>query len=126
MKQRLAQKNGQAKTSQQERAEKKPVPIAKAKKPVKKVSAKRVEENKEYDKARKEYLAQHKVCEAQVATDCTGVSQDIHHRRGRNSKDDRINPNHFVAVCRKCHLFLHAHPIQAKQLGLSESALKSK
>lgn len=126
MQQRLKMKQGLSKTSAEAKREEAPRPLSKATKPIAKVAPKRKEENKEYEKAKKEYLAKNVGCEAQVATDCTGLSNDIHHRRGRNAKDDRINPLHFVAVCRKCHLYLHAHPIQAKELGLSESALKSK
>lgn len=119
MKQRLAQKNGQAKTSQQERAEKKSVPIPKK-------SAKRKVEDKEYSKEAKAYLAAHPVCEAQCVEGCKGKSSEIHHKRKRNSKDDRINPANFLATCRPCHLFIESHPKQAKELGLSESHLKPK
>ena len=119
LEQRRLQKLGINKTDQQERAEKKVKPIAK-------VSPKRKEENKEYSKEAKAYLAANQVCEAQVVENCTGKSIEIHHKRKRNSKDDRINEANFIAVCRPCHLWIEAHPKQAKELGLSESHLKSK
>ena len=119
LEERRQQKLGIKPTSQQERAEAK-------KKSIARVSEKRKVENKEYSKEAKAYLAAHPVCEAQVVENCTGKSIEIHHRRKRNSKDDRINPDNFLATCRPCHLWVESHPKQAKELGLSESHLKSK
>ena len=119
LQQRREQKLGIRKTDQQERAEKKPVPV-------KKVSEKREVENKEYQKVSKRYLAKNPGCEAHVSSGCLMLSSEIHHKRKRNSKDDRINEANFLAVCRPCHLWIESHPIQAKELGLSESILKSK
>lgn len=119
LEQRRLQKLGIKKTDQQERAEKKVKPIAK-------VSPKRKVEDKEYKEVSKRYLAKNVGCEAHVAGTCTGLSKEIHHRRLRHSKDDRINPENFLATCRPCHLWITSHPKQAIELGLSESHLKSK
>lgn len=119
MEQRRLQKLGIKPTAQQERAEKKAKPIAK-------VAPKRKEENKEYKEVSKRYLAKNPGCEAHISSGCTGLSAEIHHKRKRNSKDDRINESNFLAVCRPCHLWIESHPKQAKELGLSESILKSK
>ena len=119
LEERRLQKLGIKPTAQQERAEAK-------KKPIAKVSNKRKVEDKEYKEVSKRYLAKNVGCEAHISTGCTGLSVDIHHKRKRNSKDDRINEANFLAVCRPCHLWIEAHPKQAKELGLSESILKSK
>lgn len=99
---------------------------AQSKKQIPKKSAKRVIEDKEYTKEAKEYLKAHPGCEAHVATGCTGKSQEIHHKSRRNSKEDRISPENFLAICRPCHLWVSAHPKQAIELGLSDTAIKPK
>lgn len=119
MEQRRLQKLGIKPTAQQERAEKKKTPIAK-------VAPKRKEENKEYKEVSKRYLAKNPGCEAHISSGCTGLSAEIHHKRLRHTKNDRINPENFLATCRPCHLWITSHPKQAIELGLSESHLKSK
>lgn len=121
---RQKMKQGNAPTAQQKKAEEKKSLPKQA--PIAKQSPKRKEEDKEYNKARKDYLAKNVGCEAHVATGCTGLSCEIHHKSRRSSKDDRINPENFLAVCRPCHLWLGAHPKQAMELGLSETAIKPK
>lgn len=116
---RRQQKLGIKPTDQQIRAEKKAAPI-------KKVSDKRKVEDVEYRKVREKYLAKHPGCEAHIATNCQLLSSEIHHKRLRLTKDDRINEKHFLATCRNCHLHITAHPKQAIELGLSESHLKTK
>ena len=111
--QRQEQKLGIRKTDQQERQEKKRVPV-------KKVSDKRKEENKEYEKKRKAYVKSHPNCEAQIVDSCRKKSQDIHHKRGRKTKDDRLNEEHWLPICRPCHIYITAHPAVAYELGLSE------
>jgi hypothetical protein len=116
MQKRQGMKNGTEKTAQEERAETVTISIKKAT-PVRK------EENKEYIKEAKKYLAKHVGCEAHVASGCTGLSKEIHHKRKRRTKDDRINPEHFLAVCRPCHLWIESHPKASLELGLSEKAI---
>src|SRR5690349_11106258 len=136
LEQRRAQKQGLAKTSSEVKAEqpKKEIPKKSAKKvesekaepkkafPVRKKvakkSAKRKKEDVVYKKEAKAYLAAHPICEAQIAEGCTGIACEIHHKRKRNSKDDRINPDNFLAVDRACHLWIESHPKQAQELGL--------
>lgn len=42
---------------------------------------------------------------------------DIHHRRGRIGSL-LTDTQFFTPVCRQAHLFIHAHPSEAKALGL--------
>lgn len=88
---------------------------AKPKKPVKKVSEKRKEIDKEYLKIRKDYLTKNLRCMARVK--CNGaVSEDLHHRKGRIGKlliDERF----FMAVCRKCHDHIHSHHSESVKQG---------
>lgn len=112
-----------AKKIKSEKQAKKPLPVRQK---VSKKSAKRKKEDRVYEKEARAYLASHPVCEAQIAEGCTRVSCEIHHKRKRNSKDDRINPENFLAVDRACHLWIESHPKKAQELGLSESHLKSK
>jgi len=119
LQQRQLMKLGIKPTAQQERAEAKKKPIAKK-------SGKRVIEDKEYSKEAKKYLSVHIGCEAHAVSGCTGKSSEIHHKARRTSKDDRINPANFLAVCRPCHLWIEAHPKKAIEFGLSETAIKPK
>lgn len=113
---RQGMKNGTEKTSKEERDDTVKVSIAKVSKP-------RQAEDKEYIKEAKRYLAKHPGCEAHIATGCTGLSKEIHHKRKRRSKDDRVNPEHFLAVCRPCHLYIESHPKTSLELGLSVKAI---
>ena len=113
---RQGMKNGTEKTPKEEKDD--TVKIG-----IKKVAPDRKEENKEYTKEARRYLAKHPGCEAHIASGCTLLSNEIHHKRRRNSKDDRINPEHFLAVCRPCHLYIESHPKTSLELGLSEKAI---
>lgn len=46
-------------------------------------------------------------------------AQDVHHKRGRIGLY-LFDVRYWVAVCRKCHDFIHAHPKEAARLGLLE------
>lgn len=82
--------------------------------PVKKRSAKREREAKEYTKLRKAYLTR-RGCEARLFV-CTGRMVEIHHSQGRGKNLNNVNT--WVGVCRACHIFIHSHPSKARELGL--------
>ncbi len=82
---------------------------------VKRVSERRRKEGAEYAKKRKAFLAARPRCEAAPLA-CRQPSTDVHHRakRGRNYLDEST----WIAVCRTCHDWIHAHPKEARELGL--------
>ncbi len=94
-------------------------PEKKKPKPLRKVSVKRVEENKEYKKVREAYLKIYPVCET---FDCNNKSTEIHHKAGRTG-ELLTDVNHFLAVCIPCHKKIELNPVWAKMLGYSESRL---
>jgi hypothetical protein len=83
-------------------------------------SVARAEQEKEYKKVRKEYLAIHPGCECK---ECTKPSAEIHHMAGRIG-DLLTDSNHFLAVCWRHHKQIEANPKWAKQEGYSISRLK--
>lgn len=87
---------------------------------IRKVSKKRAKENREYAKVRKEYLEDNPNCEANLLG-CTTGATDIHHKKGRGLF--LCDPRHFLAVCRNCHCFIEDNPLEAKEMGFSESRL---
>jgi hypothetical protein len=60
---------------------------------------------------RKDYLDEHPVCEACLQK----PAEEIHHKEGRGSKT--ADPTTFMAVCRRCHNWIHAHPSRARDEG---------
>jgi hypothetical protein len=85
------------------------------------VSKKRREEMDEYSKKRLAFLALHPSCQGKLVG-CTGKATDVHHKAGRVG-DDYLNMNKWLAVCRTCHSWIEENPIEAKELGFSESRL---
>ncbi len=65
------------------------------------------------------YRLAHPLCEA--CNNGPKVPQrwtdDIHHKRGRIGLL-LFDVRYFMAVCRRCHDFIHQHPKEAKALGL--------
>lgn len=90
-------------------------------KPIKPISEKRKEENKEYKISRLKYLLSHPKCEASLIV-CTGYSTEIHHSEGRVGTNF-LDSTKFLAVCHECHMWIELHPLEAKQLGLSGNRL---
>jgi len=75
-------------------------------------SSKRQREYKEYGKAKKAYLALHPKCER-----CKNKkSDDIHHKAGRVGQW-LCRYDHFAALCRECHDWVHANGKEARRLG---------
>jgi hypothetical protein len=100
-----------------------PKPEPRAKKPkakIKQVSTKQAKALNEYSKVRKEFLAEHLYCEANL-TGCTTVALDVHHTIGRGA--NLSNTDTFLAVCRTCHRFIEDNPTEALKMGFSKSRL---
>lgn len=83
-----------------------------------KATEKRKVVNRIYDKVAKAYKKSHPDCEANLEG-CTKETTDIHHQAGKSSEDLLINADYFLGVCRKCHQWIEAHPVEALAKGLS-------
>lgn len=65
-------------------------------------------------------------CEACEMLDRPGVkiamrSQDVHELLPRSAGGSLTDPANLVCLCRGCHMYLHAHPKRAMELGLKKS-----
>lgn len=94
----------------------------KKKKWIRKVSKKRVVENRKYSGLRKQFL-EGKICEAQL-NGCTGQATQVHHAAGRIGSR-LVDVKKFVAVCASCHRQIEDSPEKANKLGLSKSRLSN-
>lgn len=90
---------------------------------IRKRSKKRAKQEREYfNKTRPEYLEDHPGCEANIPRICCCTSVEIHHKKGKI--EDLLNDKRFfLAVCRRCHDYIEAHPAWAKEMGYSLSRL---
>lgn len=57
-------------------------------------------------------------CEAMVFPVCTGRAEQFHHRQYRSRGGEHTVPN-LVFICRACHDWVHAHPRESGEIGLS-------
>ena len=72
------------------------------------MSDKRKVENKEYLKAREEYLLEHPKCEANIAGVCSKKATDIHHKYSGSNRSKFMNDKStFMSICRNCHSYIH-------------------
>jgi hypothetical protein len=85
------------------------------------VSKKRQVEMDEYSKKRLAFLALYNNCQAKLVG-CTGKATDVHHKAGRIA-ESYLNIQTWLAVCRQCHTWIETNPLEAKELGFSESRL---
>jgi len=81
--------------------------------------AQKSEKQKAIDKAytlmRKEYLTKHPMCEINLPGICKGQACDIHHTAYRGIQT--LAQATWLAACRECHEWCHAHPKEARELG---------
>lgn len=57
-------------------------------------------------------------CEAMVFRVCTGRAEQFHHRKYR-SRGGEHTVTCGLAICRACHDWIHAHPEESAEIGLS-------
>jgi len=95
---------------------------AKIPKRINPMSARQRERRTVYMKVRKSFLKEHPICQARFV-DCTGKSTQIHHMYGRHGSN-YTDPKTFIAVCMKCHEFIHRNPERAFKAGVMGSFLK--
>ena len=74
----------------------------------------------EYTKRRMAFLAIHNHCQAKLVG-CTGQATDVHHKAGRG--ENHLNMSTWAPVCRTCHQWIENNPLEAKDMGLSESRI---
>ena len=94
-------------------------PLAK-RSPIKKRSAKRKKQEAKYLKIRMDFMLKHPHCQAGIPGRCTHHSTDVHHKAGRVG-DLLTDERYFLSVCRSCHTWIELNPLEAKELGYSES-----
>lgn len=89
---------------------------------INKVSDKRKEWDKVYNKNRKAFLKTHTECGAHLP-ECTKIATQVHHKRGKATYEYYTNPIYFFPVCFNCHRRIEENPNYAKAFGFSESRL---
>ena len=84
----------------------------KRRKPIRKVSLKRAKQLREYLPKRNTFIAAHPVCQM-----CHNArATDVHHGWGRIG--ELLNDEeHWFALCRTCHDFIHRNPSTARRQG---------
>ena len=82
--------------------------------PIRKMSRKRKTEYPVYSSLSRQFLFDHPVCQF---NGCANRSTHVHHRPGRYG-NKYTDVNEFMALCFKCHHFIHhENPNVARQLG---------
>lgn len=90
-------------------------PKEKVFKPIAKKSAKKILEDRVYEKKRKAFLTIHIRCQVKG---CNHVSTEVHHMRGKVG-ELFLNEKYFLAVCRKHHTEIETKPGWAIKNGYS-------
>ena len=84
--------------------------------PVKKVTEKRAEENKEYSKLRKQFLLHKMACEMKFHG-CSITATTVHHTS--KSHQNFLNTDTWIAACLYCHSVAEAMPAEElREIGL--------
>jgi hypothetical protein len=85
---------------------------SKPKRPIRRISRKRMRSQIIYRRRKQGFMAKHPRCQC-----CKrALSEDLHHKRGRIGRlltDERF----WMAVCRPCHDRIHRHPAEAVERG---------
>lgn len=82
------------------------------------VSSRRKAEMVVYGRDRRFFLILHPLCEACPRTgNLMHLSCDIHHTCGRTGKN-YLDQSTWLAVCRRCHSWIHENKSKARALGL--------
>jgi hypothetical protein len=94
---------------------------------IRQVSPKRKALNRARSALVKDILERRPFCEAGTLIRdprhrCWGASTDCHEKLTRARGGDILDESNILAICRSCHDWIHAHPAEAKSVGLLESA----
>jgi hypothetical protein len=88
---------------------------------INKRSNKKIEQDKHYNKIRKQFLEEHPFCEIGLEG-CTRVATEIHHTKGKGIH--YLDTDTFKAICNHCHILITEHSKEAIDKGYSQSRLK--
>jgi hypothetical protein len=88
---------------------------------IKRFSVKRERENREYSKARAEFLKDGDLCEMKTPA-CTAMAVCIHHVRGRVL--NLMNKKTWKKSCQPCNDWVEANHAKAEKMGLKKSKFK--
>lgn len=88
-------------------------------KPIPKVSPKRKEANKEYKKV-SQPLWKGKRCAVKSPV-CTKHAQGIHHKKGKVSNKDLLDPKFMIPACNSCNTYIEDNAAWAKEKGFKVS-----
>lgn len=96
-------------------------PLARSRKPMKRVklktmSSKRRTELQIYMDRRADFLTARPRCEG-TRRRCPNAATQVHHKAGRTG-GNYLRVATWMAICDKCHRWIHAHPNKARELGL--------
>jgi hypothetical protein len=86
--------------------------------PLRKVSLKRQNVNRQRQKLVKEILAERPICEAQTPM-CVKWSMDCHEILTRARGGSIIEKANILALCRPCHTFITDNPTFAQENGFT-------
>lgn len=91
-------------------------------KPIRKISVKHQQTINEFKTIVKRLLEKRPHCEARLKG-CTHKATDPHHMAGKPSKEQYLNEEDLLPVCRSCHDYIELHPEFAKANGFSKNRL---
>jgi len=81
------------------------------------VSSKRKKKDLEYSKLRKRFLTDFSLCQIAVKG-CSVNATDVHHTYAGSNRDAfYLVQSTWLAVCRNCHDWVHAHPKESRAFG---------
>ena len=81
------------------------------------VSSKRRKKDQEYLKLRNRFLTDFSLCQIAVKG-CSINATDVHHTyAGANRDAFYLVQSTWLAVCRNCHDWIHAHPKESRAFG---------
>ena len=86
-----------------------------ARRPVRKFSSRRRIQIERYKLKARNWITAQKKCSGMPG--CFQIPSEVHHTRGRQGPlllDERF----WIGVCRKCHVWIHRNPNEARSLGL--------
>lgn len=90
--------------------------------PIKKVSDKKVQQDKLYSILRKNFLKNNPICAAHSLLNCSPVATTIHHPSGRVG-DRYLDDSEFIGLCIQGHTYVELNPEWSKENGFSKSRL---
>lgn len=85
-------------------------------KPIKKISHKHRQTLKEYQPKRNKFLKNNPICQAHL-NGCTLKATEVHHKKGKASKQLYLDASKWMSVCRNCHSIIENMGAKSYELG---------